>query len=160
MLRSFVILSAKASLVIMACFATASVFPVQFAYAQQSLKTESISGYGATWNITNGVVQFCNSVNCASPQNQPAPVPSDAELHQLPNGGLWIVTPDARYQWFCGLFPNCAQPTPPLTTLTSEQIKKGMKYQYQVNKAQNILDVNDPRSPRTTRCLYDPKCIP
>lgn len=122
--------------------------------AQSQYLTKSVSNGPATWNITNGVVQFCNNVNCAVPRTQAPPVPADANLIMLPNGGLWIMTDDARYQIFCGIEPNCLPPRTPLT-----QVSGNLRYQYS-QTPDNKLSVVDPRSPRVTWCSYEPNCVP
>jgi len=123
-------------------------------YAQEQLMTKSISGSSVRWNITNGNVEFCNSLNCATPRTLPPPVPNDAELLMIPSGGLWIMTLDGRYQIHCSTEPNCV---PPRTSLS--KLPSGMKYKFSTTTDLKLL-VTDPRTNTTLWCSNEPNCTP
>ena len=125
-----------------------------FSYAQSGAMTESVTNGPNTWNVTNGVVEYCNNVNCDAPRIQAPSVPDDAGLYLLDNGGLWILTGDGRYQIFCSNEPNCVPPRTQLTILNN-----GNKYRF-AKQSNNKLSVTDPRSGRVTWCSNEPNCVP
>jgi hypothetical protein len=126
-----------------------------FGNAQSGTITNSVTDGPNTWNVTDGVVQYCNNVNCAAPRIQAPSVQDDAGLYLLPNGGLWILTGDGHYQIFCSNEPNCVPPRTRLAKLNNP----GTKYKFAA-QPDNRLSVTDPRSGRVTWCSNEPNCIP
>lgn len=140
-------------------FASAlSFFGISGAMAEECLLTDSaggvIGGRKFAWHIADGVLEYCNDVNCATPRTQPDPIPCDAGLYLLPNAGLWIMTPDGRFQSFCGIEPNCL---PPRTRLA--RLPEGKSYSFRATN-DNKLSVTDPRTGQSTWCSYEPNCSP
>jgi len=137
----------KQGLLLMAIFCTGVSF------AQDQYLTKSVTNGVFTWNIESGIVKLCISSACASPEYAAPAVPLDAQLIMVPNGGLWIVTADARYQIFCSIEPTCLPPKAPLAQAT-----QGMRYRYRAIEGR-LSAVRDGSS-RTSWCSDEPNCTP
>ena len=140
------VLKAGLLLTVIVCSGTAS--------PQDQYLTKSVTNGVFTWNINSGVVQLCTGEVCAPPENAAPAVPFDAELIMLPNGGLWIVTDDARYQIFCSIEPTCSPPRNPLAQAT-----QGAHYRYRATENSHLSAVRAGSS-RASSCSDEPNCAP
>lgn len=122
--------------------------------SQSQNLTRSVANGQFVWTVTNGAVELCSGGTCAAPEQQAVIIPVDAELIMLPNGGLWILTQDARYQSFCSIRPTCSAPKTPLT-----QIAKDVHYRYTATQ-DNILSAVNSLSGRVSWCSDAPDCVP
>ena len=131
----------------------AAIFCSGLVASQGQYLTKSVTNGEFTWNIKSGVVQLCTGDVCAPPEDAAPAVPVDAELIMLPNGGLWIVTDDARYQIFCSIEPTCLPPRKPLAQAT-----QGPHYRYRAIEGR--LSAVRAGSGRTSWCSDEPDCTP
>ena len=131
-----------------------AVFGSSVVSGQDQYLTKSVTNGEFTWNINGGVVQLCAGEVCAPPEYAAPAVPFGAELIMLPNGGLWIVTGDARYQIFCSIEPTCLPPRKPLAQATQAAL-----YRYRVTEGGRLSAVRAGSSDASW-CSDEPNCTP
>jgi hypothetical protein len=135
-------------------FLLSTIFCSGVVSSQSQYLTRSVTNGVYTWNINSGAIQLCSSSMCVTPENTAPAVPADAELIILPNGGLWILTGDARYQIFCGIEPTCGPPKTPLAQTT-----QGARYQYGA-RVDGRLSAVRAGSTHVSLCSDEPNCVP